>query len=131
MHPGDTPDDQGHAIRNIDDLDDAINNDGCMRRIMITDSRESARQLALMCCHDMMGKSGEAIITRLADDIHALVVSGNNKDCGNGIPWITDLRETGIRLVMDGNFPVQVEVELSGPISLVRKQVDSMQKPDF
>ena len=143
LHPVGVPDEKGHMVRNTDDysviVGEILNDNNRLRRIFITDTSASARSLALAYRDEMRG---EAIIRKLADDIHVLGMISNNGDYDNGIPWISDVRETGVRLKLDTEFPhfgnvtgpgnIDIEVE-NNPLVLVDEEPaqETGINPDF
>ena len=138
LHPVGAPDENGHMVRNTDDynlvVNEILNDNNRLRRIIITGTWGSARSLALAYRDEMRG---EAIIRKLADDIYVVGLISNNGDYDNGIPWISDLRETGVRLKLDTEFPnygfttgpgnINIEVE-DNPLVLVGE--DPALEPD-
>ena len=133
LHPvGTTDEHDGHMVRNSDDYSlvvrEIIGDRNNFRRILITDTMSSARKMALLYRDEMRG---DAIIKRLADDIHVVGLVSNNGDYDAGIPWISDLRETGVRLELDTEFPnfgsttgsgnINIEVE-GNPLVLVGEE---------
>ena len=112
----DTDDNGAFVVRSEDDFRklvlDIMGGRNCMRKILITDSEESARTVAILCRGDMRG---EVIINRITDDIHAVGVTARDLT-DSGIPWISDLREKGPRLVLDADFPITSDWQSPGEI---------------
>ena len=110
----DAPDDGGLVVRERDRFHfaiDALNGSKRERRIWITDTEEHARSLALMIRAE---GEDQMMITRIADDIHALAVTKECHDNFNdGIPLISDLRhKPSVELVGDFEITERMEIDV-------------------
>ena len=123
--------DDGFPVRNEGDFKELVrgtlNGSDRARNIWITNTMETARTLALL---HRRSRNMEFIITKIADDIHALGTIDMDGEYNDGfplgIPVITDLRETGPRLVLDTDFrpPNIIHVEIGrGDLKLLERHI--------
>jgi len=102
------------------------------REVLITDSPESARTVALLRRGDT---SGEVIITQIDEGIHAVGVLSRTGEYDDGMPLIVDLREDGQLLEFEGTFiqaPNGINVEIwNGDLELVSLNVAEEDGPSL
>jgi len=116
-------DDGGQVVRSEDDYHGLVRGvlgaSNRSREILITDSLEKARTIALLRRGD---NAGEALISQINDDIFAVGTTTGSSSYDDGMPLIYDLREVGRPLELDGSFDpmndIHVEIA-SGPLELV------------
>ena len=129
-----TPDDGSHALRTKADLHAHGDSSGHYREILVVNSMDNARVVAMQCRANTTGM--EAIITRIADDIHAVAIIDHDKYVAevpqkSPMPVLTDLRESGPALIVDSaeDFSFDTEIDY-GALNLIKIDAPDVQ-PDI
>jgi hypothetical protein len=125
--------DGGMVVRSEDDYEHLVRGvlggTNRSREILITDSLEKARTVALLRRGD---NAGEALISQIGDDIFAIGLTTGTGSYDDGMPLIYDLREYGRPLELQGSFDRMDDIHIeiaNGPLELVESKIADPEIP--